>query len=170
MFRATLINDIGPYDGRLCYCGDLDFIARAALVGKIACLPDLEYIIRLLPTSISSAGTMIQREITRMIAESYQRTKEGKPRQFTDVETKRLAELTAERKKIPSTPNSKKMAYYHTRLSTLNRMNASPISSLKEAFLAASYSPLNLLKDRKLQSNILKGIAATFGLGRLVRY
>jgi glycosyltransferase involved in cell wall biosynthesis len=170
LFRSSLVKVIGAYDDRLCYCGDMDFIARAALVGRIACLPDLEYVIRLLPSSISSAGTMIQREITGMIARAYERTKSGNNRQFTDKELDRLKQLTELRKETPAVSSSKKMAFYHTRLSTLNRMNARPFGSLANAIKAILYSPSNLLFDRKLQSNILKGIAAAFGFGHLVRY
>ncbi|MCB9781532.1 MAG: glycosyltransferase family 2 protein [Candidatus Omnitrophica bacterium] len=170
MFRASLVEKMGPYDGRLCYCGDMDFIARAALEGKIACLPDIDYVIRLLPTSISSAGTMIQREITGMIAGAYERTKRGEPREFTRDEVRRLEELTEIRRKIPATSSSKKIAFYHTRLSTLHRMNAKPLGALKHAFIAASFSPMNLAKDRKLQSNILKSLAASIGLGAWVNY
>ncbi len=170
LFKASLIDEIGSYNDRMCYCGDMDFIARAGLVGTIACLPDIEYVIRLLPTSISSAGTMIQREITQMIANAHERTKKGEPRHFTQEENNRLEELTELRNTIPATPLSAKMAFYHTRLSTLNRMNAKPISSLKHAFIAASHSPGNLFHDHKLQSNILKGIAASMGLGSLVNY
>jgi len=170
MFRASLVNEMGPYDGRLCYCADMDFIARAALHGKIACLPDIDYVIRLLPTSISSAGTMIQREITKMIAGAYERTKRGEPREYTVGEVARLEELTEMRKKIPATSESKKVAFYHTRLSTLNRMNSNPLGSLKHAMKAASHSPANLVGDRKLQSNIVKGIFASLGLGSIVNY
>lgn len=158
MLRASLIGRIGSYDERLCYCGDLDLIARAALVGPISCLPDIEYVIRLLPTSISSAGTMIQREVTDFISRLAERVEKGQPREFSPDEVSRLKELEKAREGIPKTPPRKKVAFYHTRLSTLHRMNSMKLGALRHALLAVLYSPTSLLLDRKLQSNLLRSL------------
>ncbi len=166
MFRRSLAEQTGGYDTRLCFSADVDFIARAALIGQVACLPDYLYVFRLLPHAISGAGSTIQREIVSIIAAAVQRAQPGKDRSFTEEEIQQLAHLTDARKRLPSMSTRRKQAYYETRLATLLRVNGSARESLNHSLRAMLLAPEHLFLDKKLVSNLVKGgLASLTGRG-----
>jgi len=160
LYRRSLVERMGHYDDRLCFSADVEFVARAACEGVVACLPDPLYVFRLIPSAISGAGSTIQREIISIIAAASHRYAEGKGREFTEEEVNRLSALSEKRQDLPSTSQRIKEAYYHTRLATLHRVNGHPTECLKHSLRAAFLAPGNLLSDRKLVSNFVK-----FGFG-----
>lgn len=162
MFRRSLVEQTGGYATRLCFSADVDFIARAALIGKVACLPDYLYVFRLLPHAISGAGSTIQREIVSIIAAAFHRAEPGKDRSFTEEEIRRLSQLAEERNRLPAMSSRRKWAYYETRLATLMRVNGHHHESLSHTLRAALMAPEHLLLDRKLVSNLIKGGLALF--------
>ncbi len=157
MFRRCLVERIGSYDTRLCFSADVDFIARTALVGQVACLPEYLYVFRLLPHAISGAGSAIQHEIIAIMAAASDRSKTDGGRTYTGQEIQRLAQLAEERKRLPSMSTRRKQAYYETRLATLLRVNGHPRKSLSHSLRAVLLAPEHLLLDRKLVSNLVKG-------------
>lgn len=175
MFRRCLKEKLGGYDTRLCFSADVDFIARAALIGQVACLPDYLYVFRLLPHAISGAGSAIQREIISIMAAASSRAEASLQldqeldswqgvRSFSEGEVQRLAQLKEERKKLPSMSVRRKQAYYETRLATLLRVNGRARESLHHSLRATLLAPEHLLLDRKLVSNLVKGgLAALTG-------
>ena len=159
MFRTSLVHEIGAYDDRLCYSADLDFVSRAALVGKIACLNDFLYVFRILPTSISGVGSRIQAEITRIIASAGKRAKNLGERQFTSEEVHKLKLLAAEKETLPRTSASVKKAFYEIRIATLYRVNGYTCKTLQHSLKALSIAPFHSLTNRKWLSNVLKSIS-----------
>jgi hypothetical protein len=168
MFRRSLVERIGSYDTRLCFSADVDLIARTALVGQVACLPESLYVFRLLPHAISGSGSAIQREIIAIMAAASSRAEANRKlglelnswpegRSFAEDEVQRLEQLAEERKRLPAMSARRKHAYYETRLATLLRVNGYPRESLSHSLRAALLSPDHLLLDRKLLSNLVKG-------------
>lgn len=156
MFRKSLLERIGSYDERLCFGADVDFVARAATVGKVACLPEALYVFRITPGSISGAGSRIQREILSIVSDAFARTGSDQIREFTEAEITRLGQLAEARGELPSVSERIKWAYYHTRLATLFRVNGFFRESLRHTFKAIALAPENLFKDRKLLGNLVK--------------
>jgi len=158
LFRSSLVERIGPYDSRLCFGADLDFVARAALVGTVGCLPERLYVFRDLPTSISSTGSKVQKEILTILDAVASRVESGEIREFTPEEIKRLEELSATRKNLTSLSERRKQAYYETRLATLFRVNGRYPEAAKHALAALRLAPEHLLLDRKLVGNLLRSL------------
>lgn len=160
MFRRSLLERIGPYDDRLCFGADVDFVARAATAGKVACLPETLYVFRITPGSISGAGSRIQREVLSIVSGAFARTGPRRIREFNEDEVARLLRLAEMRRNLPRASERIKWAYYHTRLATLLRVNGHFRESLKHSFKAIALAPENLFKDRKLLGNLIKGLLA----------
>jgi glycosyltransferase involved in cell wall biosynthesis len=162
LFRKALVERLNGYDQRLCFSADVDFVARAAQISKIACLPEYLYVFRLVPSSISRAGAWIQREIIAIMAAANQRIINRRigelPARFTESELRRLQELSEQRKSLPRISQRKKQAYYETHLATLLRVN----HYFGEAFLHALKgflrAPELIFQERKLLSNLVKSL------------
>ncbi|MCA9445185.1 MAG: hypothetical protein KC964_30630, partial [Candidatus Omnitrophica bacterium] len=159
LFRKSLIDSIGGYDNRLCYSADLDFLARAALIGSIACLDDYLYVFRILPTSISGVGSRIQTRITDIIRAAGERAKKGVNRDFTQEEVNELRALAEEKQGLQRTPQRIKDASYEVRLATLFRVNGQPSKALLHSFQAIRIAPTMLFWNRKLIANVIKSLA-----------
>jgi glycosyltransferase involved in cell wall biosynthesis len=158
LFRASLVEKMGGYDTRLCFGADVEFVTRAANYGAVACLPEYLYVFRILPSAISGAGSLIQREILRILQARCSRVATGKGTGFTEVEVQRLNELARLRNNVPHTSSRRKSAYYETRLATLLRVNGYFIKAFIHAFRAVLIAPEHLILDHKLRSVIIKAL------------
>jgi hypothetical protein len=151
-----LIEKGGPYDTRLCFSSDVEFIARAATFGAVACLPEALYVFRISPTGISSGGSYIQREILNLIRALGKRHAEGKHRDFTAAEIERLNRLKKERVELPTQPQASTYAFYEARVATILRVNGRFHEAMKHVWKALTYSPTRLITDKKLMSTAIK--------------
>jgi glycosyltransferase involved in cell wall biosynthesis len=158
LFRRRLVEKVGPYDARLCYSADVEFVARAACHGLVGCLPDYLYVFRILPAAISGAGALIQREILGILKDVSRRAGLGQGREFTQAEVFRLTKLAGIRLQVHGATNRRKNAYYETRLATLLRVNRRYRDALYHALKAAFQAPENLFVDRKLASVLVKSV------------
>lgn len=152
MFRRNLVESMGPYDDRLCFSSDVEFVARAAQYGVIACLPEYLYVFRIRPSAISGGGALIQREIREILKRLAERFESGQPREFTDRELVRLKSLARQQKVLPSFSQRRVQAFYHTRLATILRANGEYCQAFHHASKALILAPSHLFTDRKLAS------------------
>jgi glycosyltransferase involved in cell wall biosynthesis len=158
LFRRSLVDRMGAYDTRLCYCADVDLVARAAWQGVVGCLPDYLYVFRILPEAISGAGSHIQREILAIIKEASQRATSEQGRDFTAGDVARLNDLSRLRQNLPQSSKREKDAFYETRIATLLRANGKFGEAIRHALRAVLCSPDHLRTDRKLSATLIKAV------------
>ena len=161
LFRRTLVDRIGAYDERLRFGADLDFVARVALAGTIACLPEYLYVLRASPSSISASGSDVQREVAAILFAVTERTRRGVARQFTESEIRRLEDLADRAKRAGLMDSRHKAALYENRLATLYRVNGRYQKAMIHTLRALRMAPTRMVLERKFLANVAK---AWFGL------
>jgi glycosyltransferase involved in cell wall biosynthesis len=157
MFSRALVDRGLQFDERFFFAGDLDFVARAALSGRVACVSDYLYVLRCQPESISSRKANLQRKILKLLAQMADRRMRGEV-ELGPAEVDTLCKLKEVNARIPKANVRIKQFNYHNRLATLYRVNGKFKETLSHLLKAFCEAPTVAPFNRKFMSNLVRSL------------